>query len=189
MIALSRGGNHHSMLKRMGLDQTISLPSHIGQRGLPNLPLLITQVPEGTKSCFLKGIAECGTKRRIGLQQWRDEIVFDDGRNRLTRDSLLWIVRDKEGVAHFDLSVTSSSAYSALFDQGHADYYYQKMADDLGVVACFQNSSIDIVKRWPPANSSRPPLHPERYPLLGGIDGAIRTMGTEVLVALGEADF
>ncbi len=121
MIGLSRGKNHKSILKRMGIDQKILLPSHTGQLGLPNLPLLAAHFPEGTDACFLEGLIDCGTKRRVSLDYWQDEVIFDDGRDKLTRQSLLWIVRDKEGVAHFDLSVHSSSAYSALFDRGHED--------------------------------------------------------------------
>ncbi len=57
------------------------------------------------------------------------------------------------------------------------------------MVLCFRDGTLHIVKKVPPENSPPPSVHSERYPLLGGIDGAIRTMATEMLVALGEADF
>ncbi len=189
LIALSRGRNHRSMLNRMGLEQKIALPSHTGRQGLPHFPLLNAHLPEGTDACFWEGIVECGTQRRVNLDFWQEEIIFDDGREKLTRQSLLWILRDKEGVAHFDLSVESSSLYSALYDRGHADFFFQKMVGELGVVFSFRGSNLHIVNKIPPEASAPPPVHAERYPLLGGIDGAIRTMATEVLVALGETDF
>lgn len=185
MHALSRGKIHQAMLKRVGLDQTIRIPSHIGSPGLPNLPLLSIHAPAGADDCVLQGITECKKQRCICLNEWRQEIIFDDGRDKLTRQSLLWIIRDKEGVGHFDSSVSSCSAYSALFNHGHDNYYYQRLMDNLGVLLNFQNSPLYIVKEEPPANSFVPPAHPQRYPLLGGIDGVIRTMGTEMLIALG----
>ena len=48
---------------------------------------------------------------------------------------------------------------------------------------------MHVAKKIPSKDSPPPLVLPERYPLLGGIDGAIRTMALEMLVALGEADF
>ena len=57
------------------------------------------------------------------------------------------------------------------------------------MVLRFQDRTVHVAKKIPSKDSPPPLVLPERYPLLGGIDGAIRTMALEMLVALGEADF
>ena len=148
--------------------------------------MLQIHVPKGAEECVLQGYKICGTDERIGLRDWGEEKIFEVGNKFLTRESLLWIIRDKEGVAHFDASISSCTAYSALLKQGHEDFYYQRLVSNMGIRVCFRGSFLPFLKEVPPSNYQTPQSLPERYPLLGGIDGVIRTMATEIVVALDE---
>lgn len=184
VLALSRHRNHISMLDRVGLGETIILPSHVNMPGLPGLPLLA--VPLSVGPAVLIGIHSCKASERLRLQAWKGEIVFDNGIDQLTRESLLWTIRDKEGEAHFDDNISSQAAYSALFSRGHDDYSWQYLANNLGVKLNFGGSHLCVLSEAPKVGSVTPPVVSDPAPLLGGVAGAVRTITTEMLTALEE---
>lgn len=182
ILVLSRGRNHLSLIERLSID--LSLPSHAKMVSLPGLPLLKICCPPGAHTFLLAGIRSCATEECLSIREWRREEIYRDGEDVLTRESLLWTIRDKEGVAHFDASIDSCSAYSALFERGHENYYYQKLENEVGTVIRLRDTSIYNLNTLPSKGSSPAPALETRYPLLGGVDGVVRTIAAEVLFAL-----
>ena len=128
-----------------------------------------------------------GEAKVLTLADWLDEEIYHSFGFSLTRGDVLWKVRDKEGVAHFDKKIPASSGYSALLDKGPEDLVWTWSKG--GTVTLISKVTeppvfLHVLKEAPLKGSPPPELVEKEFPLTGGVDATLRTMATELLAAL-----
>ncbi|GFE49957.1 hypothetical protein So717_17100 [Roseobacter cerasinus] len=118
---------------------------------------------------------------KLSATDWLKEEIYRSETFGLTRFDVLKTIRNKEGVGHFDAKINQASGYSALRNAGHEDCYWRR-CKDRGCIALFIfGTPFYSVAVAPPDGTPPPPLESKKHPLLGGVDGSVRTMAEELM--------
>lgn len=182
VMCLNRGRNHKSLVTQMGMAGFMNIPSFASQEVLPGLSML--EIFCHQKGVCFRGLKSVANQPKVCFSVWPNESIYGCFNNILSRKDIIWTIRDKEGVAHFDDKVLSGSAYSALLSDGHPNAHFKKTVNKNTVAIIVDEMRFFVARDMPPANSPPPKLLPRCYPISGAIDACVRTMATEILFAL-----
>jgi len=186
LVAVSRGNNQVSLLDALGLAEQTRIPSCAENGGVFGAPLL-SLFATPSNAVFTAGRGIDDSMPRLTVSDWLQEVIYQSKNFYLTRQDILSTIRDKEGVAHFDEKITQESGYSSLRNSGHEEYHWDVSHDcSCTAVSCL-GERLFIVASAPEKVTNPPSMQGKNYPMLGGVDGSVRTIAEELSSWLNES--
>jgi hypothetical protein len=187
ILAASRGANQKSLIRALALEENLQVPSVAmvgGIHGAPLTHLKVDPKDDGVVAFTARThIPEAAPRHTVN--EWFAEKIYHSDHHVVTRSDLLFKVRDKEGVAHFDEKLGRGSGYSAFFSEGHPEHCWYR--SEIGtIIIRFRDTYLHVLGEAPQVGTKPPKAKGDPHPVLGGVDATLRTMASELLFALND---
>ena len=135
-----RSKNHKSIMDHLGKLDTMTFPTTVpdnNESGSPMYSAMLHTIGPNTWNVELiaHGLNEMMNGRHLSATQWWEEIVMKSGDVSISRELLIRAVRDRDGGAHVDASITDPVYLAAL--RGELTGFNVKVSDGNTVPVLF----------------------------------------------------